>query len=821
MLLTGPRSTRESAPVARLTVTATCCFALTVLAALSSPLPAQSVPRDLYIRHVGSTPRIVSQARASASLHLYGDTAAPGYIDRSPADGIDDRRADRLMEIAARFSPILRRNSFVVPRDIPWVIGNRPLLQSHRWSDDRFVDSTSFVLTDNDARLLALLREFNPHRRDAATVAPGARTSQVLFVDTPGDGESSWRAAYQNRSHTGSKVYAHFFVHEDTLATPERRYFLAIQYWFFYPFNDGGNNHEGDWEHMNVLVTTRAAAIDTSAGYARAGYVSAPAIGAMLDATTPADSLVIGMVDYYFHHNVLTVDYREALVPHDRHRRAPVNDSVTPLWEDHGYVRDVVHYRLEAHGGSIATHPIGYIGGNNKGPDEVGHLIPLFRRSYNRTSGATYPFPGTWQTIGPLGATETVWGTIVPDVERSTPADSTAGSVPRVKGADYVTYGRGDILLLPDWERVLPLVMRDSLSRREWAWMILPVRWGYPATLSPGAGIVPHTDLGNNAPFGPAFKMSWNVAGPDRDHPAYQFRALRTPMSPRVAWSIVQSGWGVLNVPLILTQIYPFYNMAGAHLSPLSLRVAGRFGVHFPKTFVASPLERIASVGVGMSHQFGGEAFARAMLPIALRGNADFARLRSAERRRGDERISARPSTVPRFLLDLHIGKSIFLENSFTLGESRVRYGATDDSTAGHVTLDGTLYLRQLTGGLRKPIPWKRWVDHELFGRLGTGWAWYTLRDVRVSGASVGESMKGGYAPTLLPSRRSWPNFVYSGLAYEYFSPRPRWIAGTLGYGLRLDATWILQRLPAGEIGARRDLYFGRGDVGIKATIGW
>ena len=28
-----------------------------------------------------------------------------------------------------------------------------------------------------------------------------------------------------------------------------------MQYWFFYPWNDGGNNHEGDWEHINVVVS--------------------------------------------------------------------------------------------------------------------------------------------------------------------------------------------------------------------------------------------------------------------------------------------------------------------------------------------------------------------------------------------------------------------------------------------------------------------------------------------------------------------------------------------------------------------------------------
>jgi hypothetical protein len=32
----------------------------------------------------------------------------------------------------------------------------------------------------------------------------------------------------------------------------------VIQYWFFYPFNDShGDDHEGDWEHINVKITSQ------------------------------------------------------------------------------------------------------------------------------------------------------------------------------------------------------------------------------------------------------------------------------------------------------------------------------------------------------------------------------------------------------------------------------------------------------------------------------------------------------------------------------------------------------------------------------------
>jgi|GEM_PF-5785347 len=43
-------------------------------------------------------------------------------------------------------------------------------------------------------------------------------------------------------------IYAHVFSLGDK---------AVIQYWFFYPFNDWVNNHEGDWEHINVIVSSQ------------------------------------------------------------------------------------------------------------------------------------------------------------------------------------------------------------------------------------------------------------------------------------------------------------------------------------------------------------------------------------------------------------------------------------------------------------------------------------------------------------------------------------------------------------------------------------
>jgi hypothetical protein len=51
-------------------------------------------------------------------------------------------------------------------------------------------------------------------------------------------------------------VYKYPFLKAYPPGEDWQRYEFVIQYWFFYPFNDGPNNHEGDWEHINVRVST-------------------------------------------------------------------------------------------------------------------------------------------------------------------------------------------------------------------------------------------------------------------------------------------------------------------------------------------------------------------------------------------------------------------------------------------------------------------------------------------------------------------------------------------------------------------------------------
>lgn len=87
------------------------------------------------------------------------------------------------------------------------------------------------------------------------------------FVDAPGDDRLDrgvsrwvrrWRAIMQGddtnlRSNPAAleyapTQYAHLFWWN------RDRGLLAIQYWFYFPYNEWINHHEGDWEHINVIL---------------------------------------------------------------------------------------------------------------------------------------------------------------------------------------------------------------------------------------------------------------------------------------------------------------------------------------------------------------------------------------------------------------------------------------------------------------------------------------------------------------------------------------------------------------------------------------
>jgi len=274
------------------------CIGLLV-AALPQLATAQEIPKSEYIEYEPlASPRIVGQTRASAAWHLFGDPADPTYRDVSPRDGIDDKRHDLLLGLAVRFAPTwcgTRRTSPWTSRGsspvghrfrcmsipgrchragTPFANGHRrfrrPRTGTVRWC----VRCTQCGATVRSARRLSVARPAASLRSGrvrcghGGPYAGGAEQElvHIFYFDFPGQDAGSWKAEFENlvsgelprRYETFAKVYAHPFIHEVADgAQVGAAYEFVLQYWFFYPYNDSGNKHEGDWEHVNVVAGLR------------------------------------------------------------------------------------------------------------------------------------------------------------------------------------------------------------------------------------------------------------------------------------------------------------------------------------------------------------------------------------------------------------------------------------------------------------------------------------------------------------------------------------------------------------------------------------
>lgn len=754
-------------------------IARAVIASLLVPLAtgAQSSLRDRYLESVPPSPLIVAQNAGTARVMLYGDATSPDYRDVAPSDGVDDARAERLRAIADRFLPLLRRTNFSVPRRIDDVL---PGVTFHvdRWRNGRIEQKDSIPLHQVaidpavDERLLALIAALGPRRVIPAITRPRARDETIIFIDFPGEDEGTWRDAY-DRPGARPHVYVHPFI--DEIGTGERteRFHFVVQYWFFYPFNDATNNHEGDWEHINVRVTTAA----------RFARDRKAALGSPLAEDevrriagggwpVPLDSLVIQGVDYYFHHSVVMVDY--ATVDVNPGSSSHSAHTTTHIWEDAGFINDAIRQRLTVAEGRLATHPVGYIGGVSRGPGELRHVVPNIRRARDANSNGTYPYPGLWVSVGQLATTEMLGGNVVPNT-RSVPADAPWREI--VNDDDYVVFGPTDFTLLPDWERLEPLVMSDTAARARWAWMLLPVHFGFPASPSPAGGVLRRTNLGNVSPEGPTFHPDWNLSGESLEHSLHTVSVLRGPAAPAGPWLALQSGWGVMNVPLALLGLMPGYGVGVATAVPYV--VGARRALGRPTTrilFRGTLPPRVTSTGYGVFRD---------------RGRLD----PSTSRSLGGERL----------WFDLYFGNRVALENTFGWSSSKAGYApAADGGTVGRVR------YRQLTGGTRINLTGRETGVLQLFARGGYGWTRHDLDAVVIAGDTLaGTGQRRGYLPSLLPSKSWWPNTLYGGVGVELFAPRHRWVLHRAGYGIRTDLTLAASRTGHRSVEASTALVLG------------
>lgn len=769
---------------------------------------AQEITRDNYYGMLPPTPRIVAQTRASAAFHLFGDRTSRTFRDERPTDGIDDIRGDRLLALSERFSPIIRPNNISVPRAAFDFTGGAAMLHVDRWenavrtgSDSLEIGGTNSVTLAGSAGepssavttrspLRELYRRHGPRASRPTIAAPEMDSAEVMFIDLPGHEPRSWLRHVASLGAVPSRIYAHPFIHELRHATGDARFLLVLQYWFFFSFNNSANNHEGDWEHINVQVTTRARGMAVD-GVFRPG-MTPQEITRLLDPAYPADSTIIAAVEYHFHHWVMTLDYLRLRVQGGDTADAHRHDRPS-LWEDRRHVREAIALRLSAANGRLATHPFVFLGGNHKGPAELLEVLPRFTWSLRRNSDGAYPLPGTWQTVGPLGVTEQVHGHVVPPLNK----DLGVRWDSLIADPDYLSYPAERIVLLPDWEQLEPLVEASDDALGRWGWLLMPVHWGFPASRSIGAGAMKHVDMGNVAPYAPTFKAQWNRVGLSADRAQYDPRVLRTPVSPTTPWALVRNGWGFLNIPFAVWGLMPGYNVVMHEIMPWVGGTMHTLGLPPPRTFTAARLpHRFTTEGQGAFWEFGGKDLAR-LLPSDPGSNPPMTRI-------------ADPGV--RFWAELFFHDRFALENTYSLQVSTISRGS----------VTARLQQRQLTGGVRYTPRVLAADIHSVRMYLRAGYGWLALKayDVGDRGTPMGDEREGRL-PSILPTPSWWPNTWYGGGGLELFAPPGAWLFDRLGYGLRVESSAYYHRLPVNDDRDKGRIGIARGDLAVSLIFGW
>ncbi len=221
-------------------------------------------------------------ARPRADAHIY-DAAPKSYcFDQTDTDcgytpsdltPAEMSLADQLA-LAKRFNP-----AQVMTGDDAWAISvNYALVNAtdglHRvehdgrinftYDVDMTTDEKVTMYPDGTTPLPADLTQVN--LRDLPTTAPSGR-DYAYWVDVPGDNtgmgaaDETWSENFrsiQGYANPGEgdptsapfppTQYAHLFwlSKADSL--------LAVSYWFYYPYDKFANSHEGDWEHINVIL---------------------------------------------------------------------------------------------------------------------------------------------------------------------------------------------------------------------------------------------------------------------------------------------------------------------------------------------------------------------------------------------------------------------------------------------------------------------------------------------------------------------------------------------------------------------------------------
>lgn len=831
-----------------------------LLPALAGSAVGQEIPRTDYLRYVPlEVPRIISQTEASERLHLYGDPEAADYEDRAPRDGVDDRRHEVLQELAVRFAPFLVQNSEGIPMDHKTVWGGPYPLNVDTWNTAMGLDlirqETVHWMevaadpchdanpTSDDCRLLELLQKYDPDDPLYAAEHTGAQDArykpfEVLWIDMPGHDPESWKEHWRNKFSRRlrseyrdlMKTYVHPFLEDVRGPEGNAGVQLVLQYWFFYPYNDGGNNHEGDWEHIHVIVSPRH--------LVEQGAISEADMLRLLDGewldATDENQLVMKRVEYYFHSKVASFEFGSpnAYAPRDEWKRQADSLGIELSGDDlfRKYMRHMAW--RDAAETEINTHPVGYIGADNKGLDQL--LSPP--GGTNRDSHGTYPMPGLFKDIGPAGASETI-SDFFDHQKYFAGDDKTVGRMNRFDRGGVIFLGQEEtVAIVPDYERVIELVLTDPEVRENWSWLVLPMRWGYPAVESPFAGVVSNAETGNLSIVGPAFNTGWNRSGENVQYKAYVPHVLPR-LFPTDLQDAFSNDWGYFNATLpVISFLPPFDVLWRVVAAPVRAAATTLDPTMYPRETIPY---RFIGLDGGVSLQDVPNDYQELFFNSDQINGILIGLVTHIFEQGGDSTTVTTGSTqtidvpaAPLFRLQLFIGDRFTSTNSVLHFRSTMNYGL-QFSDIEDFTLTGDLNWWEYVGSLRYSLATGS-IQPYLKG--GYGLSWYRVENVATNGQTIDVPdskwvRQPGFFENLLPN--TW----HIGAGLELLAIKGYGgIPGGLDFSLAAEWLYFTNKLGVDEAGVAveelialgvpaeelpRERWVGRNVINLTATISY
>lgn len=326
------------------------------------------------------------------------------------------------------------------------------------------------------------------------------------------------------------------------------------------------------------------------------------------------------------------------------------------------------------------------------------------------------------------------------------------------------------IEIVPDWERVHDMLYTNPEVRERWSWLVLPIRWGYPAAESPFAGVISHASTGNLAPQTGSQNKGWNRAGAGsgfREYDPHRYSGFFA-----LGWQDgFRNTWGWLNVTVPTIAILPPVDLVVKLIgTPLAL-LTDQGHTYLQADEVPFRFVAIEGGAVGQDLPDG-------FLSLLLNRDQIGEIVEALGYAPGDEIPSVSSSieqpVSPYGRISFMVGRRFASENAFWMTRAGMQVEVLD-ANQERVNVTSDLRMWEWAGSMRLNLGLG---GFQPYAKLGYGVTWFRLENTAVGGEPVSQPQ----TETVHPFTWHW------GLGIEWmpissFAPPPR----GMDVGIRLE----------------------------------